>query len=69
MIAVKALQDYYSHWYLIPNELEEEFNILQEKLNSDIYEERYDDEDLFNIKFNHYRTDGDLNNIQLFVNE
>ena len=70
MIKVKALTDDSSHWYLVPNEEAEEFNKLislicyanetdgGEKL---IYE--------FEKKFSKYRTGGDLNLTQLYIDK
>ncbi len=68
MIKVQALQDESSNWYLVPNELSDEFNRLLEKIYSDDYPHRYDDEEEFIEKFSKYRT-GDINNIQLFIDE
>jgi len=55
---VKAVQDDSCHWYVIPAELEEEFN-------KDVDES---DEDLdFDEKYGEYRTGGDLNLTQLYA--
>lgn len=67
LIQVKAVQDDSSHWYLMPNELFDEFHRLQEKLYSDNYAEKYDDEEEFESKFRQYRTGGGLNNKQLYI--
>jgi len=67
MIKVVAVRDDSSHWYVIPLEMKEEFFKLQEKLRSDDYPNRYDDEDEFIEKFSKYMTGGDLNNIQLYA--
>lgn len=63
MKAVNALKDDSGHWYLIPNELVEEFNSLCEKADNG-------DEDActeVDSKFGKYRTGGDLNTEQLYV--
>ena len=54
---VKVLQDIWGHWYLIPNELHEDF---------------YDDCSYgsirdFQFKWENYSTGGGLNNIQLYA--
>ena len=67
MIKVRATQDDSGHWYVIPEELSEEFYKLLEKVYSDDYPHRYDDEEKFESKFSGYRTGGDLNNIQLYA--
>lgn len=55
---VKAVQDDSCHWYIIPAELEEDFN-------KDLDE---NDEDLaFDEKYGEYRTGGDLNLVQLYI--
>lgn len=58
MRKVVVVQDDSSHWYVIPKELEDKFNYL---LNDEDFEEDFD------IIFAHYRTGGDLNNIQLYA--
>lgn len=67
MKAVVALQDYDCHWYVIPKDMEEEFYRLQEKVNSDDYPHRYDDEEEFEETFSKYKTGGDLNLVQLYA--
>lgn len=66
MMAIKAIE-HDTDWYLIPNELYTEFYRLTEKFNSDDYPHRYDDEEEFNKKFDKFRINGDLNNIQLYI--
>lgn len=66
MIAVKAKRDDAGHWYLIPNELVNEFNnLLDYAINS---EDDGSSIDLFENTFSKYRTGGDLNNTQLYIN-
>lgn len=71
MKAVKALQDDSGHWYLIPIELEEEFDTLLEELCSE--DNDFDDYDnlseKFDSSFSQYRTGGDLNLVQLYIEE
>ena len=67
MIKVKALKDESSHWYLVPNELCDEFCKLQDKLCCENYAERDEDEKHFIDKFSPYMTGGDVNNVQLYV--
>jgi len=65
MIPVIAKQDESGHWYLIPNELDE--NFIQ------LYNEAEDGstsaEDEFIEIFSKYRTGGDINNKQLYIEE
>ena len=56
-IKVKAVQDNEGHWYVIPNKLEADFD---EALESRQIEDG---------AFEEYRTNGDLNNIQLYAEE
>ena len=60
--AVKAVQDESSHWYLIPNELFEEFY-------SDSEDYEFCVSGKFDEKYGEYRTGGDLNNDQLYIEE
>jgi hypothetical protein len=72
MKAVQALQDDNGHWYLIPNELEERFNDLLEELYSDDndFDDDYDNlSEKFDDLFSEYRTGGDLNLVQLYIDE
>ena len=57
---VKAVQDNNSHWYIIPNYLMEEFE-------SDLLNEDLEESGEFGEKYDQYRTHGDLNDIQLYV--
>ena len=57
---VKAVQDNDLHWYIIPNYLMEEFE-------SDLLNEELQESGEFGEKYYQYRTHGDLNNIQLYV--
>jgi hypothetical protein len=59
---VLALQDDSGHWYVIPAELESEFNKLV-----DCDEDDYDLQNEFMERFDQYRTGGDLNNTQLYA--
>lgn len=60
MQPVRAVQDQDSHWYVIPKELFGLFYAMEENGKLDEWES-------FNEKFSEYRTDGDLNLIQLFA--
>ena len=59
---VKAVTDYDGHWYVIPNELVDQF--LKDLENED---EDYIDSGEFDNKYFHYRTGGDLNLVQLYA--
>lgn len=71
MKKVVAKTDESSHWYVIPEELNEEFNRLMEQYyladNRDDYDTVDEIVDEFESKFAKYRTGGDLNNIQLYA--
>lgn len=69
MKAVKVVQDENSHWYIIPNELTEEFRTLLNTIYADANDHAYLDEKEFEKKFSQYMTDGDINNIQLYIDE
>jgi hypothetical protein len=60
MKKVKAIQDDSGHWYLIPNELLQDF--LKDEQDEDFV-----DSGGFDDKYSKYRTNGDLNNIQLYI--
>lgn len=62
MKKVKAIQDDSCHWYIIPNELKDEFY-------KDLDNEDMIDSGKFDTKYGHYRTGGDLNLVQLYVDE
>lgn len=66
MKAVQALQDDSCHWYLVPNDQAPLFNELMEKIEAD-GEETYTATEQFEQAFGHYRTGGDLNNTQLYI--
>ena len=61
MIKVKATQDEDGHWYVLPNEVVDDFD-------KDGQNEDFVDSGDFDNKYNKYRTGGDLNNIQLYAN-
>lgn len=67
MKAVKALRDDDGHWYIVPNDEANEFM----KLFDDIIANDYDCDliDKFEEKFSKYRTGGDLNNVQLYIED
>jgi len=60
MKKVQAVQDESSHWYVIPNELIDEFSDDQEDI-------KMIDSGKFDEKWGKYRTGGDLNLIQLYA--
>lgn len=64
--AVKAVKDYDGHWFVIPKDMADDFSAMLSKLIETEYSD-YDLLDLFEEKFNKYRTGGDLNLIQLYV--
>lgn len=57
---VKATKDESGHWYVIPNDLYDEFD-------EDGQNEDFVDSGEFDNKYGNYRTGGDLNNIQLYA--
>ncbi|NET30693.1 MAG: hypothetical protein F6K19_01650 [Cyanothece sp. SIO1E1] len=59
LIKVVATKDESGHWYVIPKELDEEFEELA-------FDEEKEDE--FIDKFSKYSTGGDLNLVQLYAN-
>jgi hypothetical protein len=59
---VIAVQDDSGHWYVIPAELESEFNKLVDCADDD-----YDLQKEFMERFSQYMTGGDLNNTQLYA--
>jgi len=59
-IKVKAVTDDSGHWYLIPNELEDDFD-------RDLQDEEMVDSGAFDDKYGQYATGGDLNLTQLYI--
>lgn len=57
---VKAWTDDSGHWYIIPNDIEDDFI-------NDLADEEMVDSGQFDNKYGQYRTGGDLNNIQLYA--
>ncbi len=62
MKKVKAVKDDSSHWFIIPNDLYE--NFLKDIDNEDMI-----DNGEFDNKYGKYRTGGDLNLIQLYIED
>lgn len=60
MNKVKALTDESGHWYLIPNELADEFH-------NDLNASEEDTAHIFDYKWGKYMVNGDLNNVQLYI--
>ena len=60
MKKVKVTQDDSGHWYIIPNELFENFH-------NDLENEELTDSGEFDTIYGQYRTGGDLNNEQLYI--
>lgn len=60
MKKVKAIQDESGHWYVIPNDLLDEFAEDEEN-------ESMVDSGKFDEKWDKYRTGGDLNLVQLWA--
>ena len=65
MIKIKVVQDDSGHWYTIPNELFDEFINISDDIENNEDDQKYIDE--FEDKFSHYRTGGDLNIKQLWI--
>lgn len=63
-IKAKALQDESGHWYVVPNEEEDLFHKLQDDMSEG---DMHGIEQMFEETFGGYRTNGDLNNKQLYV--
>lgn len=59
-IKVNATQDDSGHWYLVPNELIDAFN-------KDMEDEELGESGGFGDKWDEYRTGGDLNLTQLWI--
>lgn len=59
---VKATQDDSGHWYLIPNDLYDNFC-------KDMQNEQMADNGTFDNVYGRYRTGGDLNSDQLYIRE
>jgi hypothetical protein len=57
---VNAVQDESSHWYIIPNDLVDEF--FEDNENEDLI-----DSGEFDRKWEQYMTGGDLNLVQLYA--
>ena len=57
---VKAIKDESGHWYVIPNDLVNEFM-------KDEQDEDFVDSGDFDNKYRKYRTGGDLNLVQLYA--
>ncbi len=65
---VIAKRDESSHWYVIPETLQDKWIELSDLLTSNLSEyEREKAEDEFVETFDKYRTGGDLNNVQLYA--
>ena len=60
-IKVQVVSDDSGHWYIIPNELKDQFYIDSEN-------EKMCDSGQFEKKYDSYRTGGCINNIQLYIN-
>lgn len=54
---VYVTQDESGHWYTIPYNLKEEFELYY----------YIEDFNMFDEKYGKYRTNGDINNVQLFI--
>jgi hypothetical protein len=66
MKAIRALEDGDGHWYLVPNELSSKFSELSNKIDED-GEDFFPALEEFEKLFNEFRTGGDLNNTQLYI--
>lgn len=65
-IKIKVMYDDASHCYLVPEELAQDFT----KHMNAMYESDFEDQDVVNAfesKFGQYRTGGDINNVQLYI--
>ena len=60
MKKVKATQDDCGHWYIIPNDLYDQFN-------EDLENEEMCDSGEFDEKYGEFMTGGDLNLVQLYI--
>jgi hypothetical protein len=60
MRKVKVIQDQDSHWYVIPNELVD--NFIKDALDDAMI-----DSGEFDAKWGEHKTGGDANNIQLYT--
>jgi hypothetical protein len=57
---VHPVQDDNGHWFILPNEFEEEFE-------NDLLDEDFVDSGEFDDKYRKYKTGGALNNVQLYA--
>lgn len=57
----KVVQDESGHWYVIPSKCLDDFD-------EDLSHQDFIDSGQFGRKWDHYRTDGDINNKQLWAN-
>lgn len=66
---VKAVRDDSAHWYVIPADRLEEFRHLSGVGSNEAFTDSEKDEleRMFDEKFSQYRTNGDLNNKQLYA--
>jgi hypothetical protein len=60
MIQITAVQDDSCHWYVIPS-------VLASQFSKDSENEEMADSGEFDEKYGKYRTNGDLNNVQLWA--
>ena len=67
MIKVNALQDDSGHWYIVPNESKEDF--LRDLEYCIENEDDYDAFEDFDMNYGKYRTNGDINNVQLYIKQ
>ena len=73
MTPVKIKQDDDSHWYIVPNELEEEFDTLLRNIYVAYEDEGHDSEMAWQLeaefidKFSKYMKGGNVNNYQLYI--
>ena len=68
MTKVQVREDSEGDWFIIPNELNDKFSELNDKMCFEDYQNQ-DTIEQFESFFNRFRTGGDLNNIQLYVND
>ena len=69
MIKVTALKDESGHWYLVPSELRYDFIILLDRCTIEDSSIQYEYEREFIHKFSKYMIGGDINNIQLYIED
>ena len=68
-IPVFVTTDDSGHWYIVPQELKEDWDYLRSRLENEDDPMYYGILDQFETKFGQYRTGGDINLVQLYIKQ